>query len=60
MLNIQNNQVNRLLVYINHDELVKEESVTMNSMKVSVIKTTHGSKILPEVKKQINNVTNYI
>lgn len=29
-------------------------------MKVSSKKITHGNKILPVVKKQIENVTNYI
>ena len=35
-------------------------SITRNSMKVSSKKITHGNKILPVVKKQIENVTNYI
>ena len=32
------------------DKLVTEESVTKSSMKVSDIKTTHWSKMLPMVK----------
>ena len=45
---------------MNGDELlVKEESVTKNIRKVSGIKTTHGSKMLPKVKKQIKNITIY-
>ena len=45
-------------IYINGDKLVKEESVTKNSRKVSSIKTTHGNKILPKVKKEIEKYNN--
>ena len=50
-------QVNKLLVYINCDNFLKEESVTKNSRKGSGIKTTHRSKILPKAKKQMKNIT---
>ena len=36
--NLQANHVNKLLVCINHDKLIKEESVAKNSSKVSGIK----------------------
>ena len=38
---------------MNGDELVKQESVTKKSRKVSVTKITHGSENPPNVKKQI-------
>ena len=50
-------QVNKLVVYTNCDNFLKEESVTKNSRKGSGIKTTHRSKMLPNAKKQIKNIT---
>ena len=52
-------QVIKLLVYVNCDKLVNEESVTMNSRKVSGIKTTHRSKMLPKIRKQIKFITTH-
>ena len=49
-----------MLVYINGNRLVKEESVSKNSSKVSGIETTYGSKMLWKVKKKIANITIYI
>ena len=49
-----------MLVYINGNRLVKEESVSKNSRKVSGIETTYGSKMLWKVKKKIANITIYI
>ena len=43
----------------NGDELVKEDSVTKNSRNDLSKKTTHGSKMLPNVKKQIKNISIY-
>ena len=52
-------QVIKLLVYINCDKLVNEESVTKNSRKVSGINTTHRSKMLPKIRKQIKIITTH-
>ena len=45
------------------DEFVKEETVSKNtcknSRKVSDMKTTHGSNMIPKVKYQIENITAY-
>ena len=49
-----------MLVYINGNRLIKEESVSKNSRKVSGIETTYGSKMLWKVKKKIANITIYI
>ena len=48
-----------MLVDKNCDKLVKEESVTKNSRKVSGTKTIHGSKLPPKVKKQIKGIIIY-
>ena len=42
--------------HINRHKLVKEESATKNNRKFSGIKTTHESKMVLKVKKQIKNV----
>ena len=39
--------------------MVKEQSVTKNSTKVSGITPTHGSKMLPKIKKKIKNIAVY-
>ena len=41
------------------DELVKKESVSKNSRKISGMKTAHGSNMIPIVKNQIENITAY-
>lgn len=46
-------------MYINCNELAKEESVTKSNMKVSGIKITYRSKMIPKVKKQIENIITY-
>lgn len=43
--------MSNLLVFINRNEVVKEESASKNIIKVSGIKSTHLSKIFPRVKK---------
>lgn len=42
-------------MYVIRGKLLKEESTTKNSVKVSGIKTTHGSKMHPKFKKQIKH-----
>ena len=44
-----------MLLYINHDKLVKEESTT--EYKVAGVKETKGSKVLPKIKKWIKNIS---
>ena len=46
-------------IYTNCNELAKEESVTKSNRKVSGIKITYGSKLLPKVKKQIKYIITY-
>ena len=44
-----------MYIYINYVKFVKKELFTKNSRNVSDIRTTHGSKMFPKVKKQIKN-----
>ena len=48
-----------IYIYIISDKLIKEESVTINSRKAAGIETTHKSKMLPNVKKQVKNIRIY-
>ena len=48
-----------IYIYIISDKLIKEESVTINSRKAAGIETTHKSKMLPNVKKQVTNIRIY-
>ena len=57
MQNSYANKVNKLLVFINCDKLIKEESIRKNNRKISGINTTHGNKMLQKVKKEIRNIT---
>ena len=46
-----------MVLYKNHDKLVKEKSAAKNSSKVSGIKATKRSQIPSKVKKQMKNET---
>ena len=49
--NLQAKRVSKLLVWVNHDNLVKEELVTKDISKVSGIKTTHRIKMILKIEK---------